>query len=517
MPRLDTIVLKLGSSVAKDERDLPLLVHEIYRHFREGRSVLAVVSAHGSTTDRLLRRVANSPTPFSDHVLAEYLARGERRAARSLKLALDAAGLPNCLCTQEELRFQASGPPGDADPVFVDSQILREALERTGIVIVPGFYAHDAEGRLVLLGRGGSDLSALFLAQSIGAECRLIKDVHGWFDRDPRDAREKSRPYLRMTFADASKDAAPIVQSKAVRIAESLGQPFVVAALRRDGGTLVGAGSTVLGDPSEPPRRLRILLAGLGTVGTDVFREITRLCGEFSLERILVKRPLIPRRASVPGELLTSDPQEFLDTSADILIDLVNDPLLAEQLVHGAMKRGLHVLTANKPLLAGRLTDLRDRAAQSSVELRFGAAVGGVAPIIEWLQLHGHRGIVSLRGVLNGTTNFVLERMRLGASRAEAIKQARNCGLCESSPDQDLQGRDAYDKLRILAQILTREPVADAFVKMKAIPPRRTPGNLLRQVATAHFRDSLPVLQVELERIPRGDPLFELPGASNAL
>ena len=112
-------------------------------------------------------------------------------------------------------------------------------LARTGLAVVPGFVAVDASGNTVLLGRGGSDLTALFLAQRLRASCRLVKDVDGLFAVDP----VRSRGARRVATADYRELLAlggRLVQQKAVSFAAQHDLGFEIGALGSDAATRIG-------------------------------------------------------------------------------------------------------------------------------------------------------------------------------------------------------------------------------------------------------------------------------------
>ena len=189
----EIIVLKFGSSVLQTPSDVPNAVHEIYGWYRAGHRVVAIVSAIGQGTNWLLnqaRELSPSPDP---HALAELLATGERASAALLGIALDRAGVPARVVDPREIRLTALGQVLNSEQVTVLSSKLEELLSATPVLVLPGSFGHDAEGRLHLLGRGGSDLSAAFIAGALRAwRCRLIKDVDGVYDRDPAVSRCKA-------------------------------------------------------------------------------------------------------------------------------------------------------------------------------------------------------------------------------------------------------------------------------------------------------------------------------------
>jgi hypothetical protein len=180
------VVLKLGGSVLLDATRLRRAVHEIYRWRREGREVVAVVSAFAGRTDEILDRCMRldpglepaGHRRLSPFALAAALGAGEAESAAFLGAQLDRAGVPATVLSPGAVGLRADGDPLDATPREVDTGPIERALERDGVVVFPGFVALDAAGRAVTLGRGGSDLTALFLAHALAADrCRLIKDV----------------------------------------------------------------------------------------------------------------------------------------------------------------------------------------------------------------------------------------------------------------------------------------------------------------------------------------------------
>jgi homoserine dehydrogenase len=142
-------------------------VHEIYRWYRDGHRVIAVVSAIGDATDLLLasaRDLASEPEPYA---LAELLATGERAAAALLGVALDRVGVRARVVDPRTIGLLALGSVLDSEPVGVNREQLKSLLTEFPVLLVPGFFGYDEKKRLHLLGRGGSDLTAAFLASAV--------------------------------------------------------------------------------------------------------------------------------------------------------------------------------------------------------------------------------------------------------------------------------------------------------------------------------------------------------------
>ena len=212
------LVIKFGGAALASPLRVRAAVARIHYHRDRERPPVVVVSAPGATTDRILDRVSRvggaAPPPGLEGAVRRErdraLATGEDRSASVLAAALLGAGIParslrgdEAGLWVEEAEAALGGRPvdaedaehaKDADPLQVDLAPLRvdpaplRALLGAGVVpVVSGFQARGAGGELVTLARGGSDLTAVALAEALGSSrCVLVKDVPGIFDRDPR-------------------------------------------------------------------------------------------------------------------------------------------------------------------------------------------------------------------------------------------------------------------------------------------------------------------------------------------
>jgi homoserine dehydrogenase len=447
------VVLKLGSSVLPDRGALGAAVQEIYRHLRRGKRVVAVVSAVGRRTDELLAEatsVTRAPEPAA---LAALLATGERAAVALLALALAEHGLPAYALAPEGLGLRVAGSPLDAEPIALDPAAIRRALDERPVLVVPGFVGLDERGGVALLGRGGSDLSALFLARALDAErCLLLKDVDGLYERDPALSGPRPRRFRALSFDVARRIGGGVVQPKALDFAARHGLVFDVGAPGRASTTRVGAERAEL-ETAAPSRRLRVALAGLGTVGGAVLRALQREPERFELVGAASTRfERAGRALGVARELWRDDGRELLELEPDVLVELTGAPA-AEGWIRTALARGIHVVTAHKELLARAVDELEALASAGGARLGCSAAVGGALPALEAVERIASRGrIRTLAGVLNATSNLVLDLAERGASLDEALAEARRRGLAEADAARDLDGRDAAAKLALLAR-----------------------------------------------------------------
>lgn len=182
-------------------------------------TIVAVVSAEYGHTDALAREagmLAGSPDPAALDLLWST---GELRSVALLTLALKNARVDATGLNAHEAGLRSATTP---DAVTLNDIALRAAIARHRVVVVPGFLATRHQ-RLVTLGRGGSDLSAVLLAASLRADrCVLIKDVDGYFTDDPA-TNQDARPIASLTYtaALAMADAGcPLVQRNALAAAE---------------------------------------------------------------------------------------------------------------------------------------------------------------------------------------------------------------------------------------------------------------------------------------------------------
>ena len=227
-------------------------------------------------------------------------------------------------------------------------------------------------------------------------------------------------------------------------------------------------------------REIGIGMIGCGVVGQGALRLIrdnarsieARLGGRLVVRRIAARDPGRERDPVVPRELLTFDPQEVLDDpSVDVVVEVVGGLDPAGRYVREALERGKNVVTANKMLLAEQGHALIELAEARGVDLYFEAAVAGGIPIIRVLReaLASDR-ILGLRGIVNGTSNYILSRMHdenLGF--AEALSAAQAAGYAEADPTLDVEGGDAAHKLTLLTTLAYGARIAPAQIPTEGI------------------------------------------------
>ena len=229
--RAPVAVLKFGSSVLASPADYVRVAEALQAETATGGKVVAVVSAMGGTTDALLTAARSVMPAPPDSLIGALLAAGEDASVALLVLALAARGVCAKGMGASRLPILTRGALDDADPIGVDAAQLRYALQQSDVVVFPGFVGVDVTGVPSLLGRGGSDLTALFLGHALGdAEVCLVKDVNGIYPADPR-TNPGIEAFAEMGWGEARRVGGEIVQGKAVDFAERHRMRFRVAGL----------------------------------------------------------------------------------------------------------------------------------------------------------------------------------------------------------------------------------------------------------------------------------------------
>jgi homoserine dehydrogenase len=445
----DVIVLKFGSSVLRGPPDLSGVADEVYRHLREGKRVLAVVSAFAGQTDRLLKDAQSALGDSAPQATAAYVATGEMQAAAMLTGALLRAGVASRCVDPREARLRITGDLLNAQLEGIDARNLHHWFEEFSVLVLPGFFGIDAAGHIGLLGRGGSDYTALYLAHQLGAECRLVKDVPGIYDKDPAIAGSRARRLDTIDWDAAIPIAGKLVQPKAIQFAQSKRFSFSVGALASSEHTLVGDYPTTFASPRTSEPRLKIALMGLGTVGGGVYARLSAQPQRFEVVCVLVKN-LAKHAGVAPVHVMTDDPRFVLSSGANLVIDALSGTSTSREIALAALQAGVPVVSANKAFVALHWHELSQYTLGDSPDLLFNAAVGGALPLLENLRLHA--GYVrSVRGIINGTCNYILDALRAGTPYPAALQAAQAAGFAEANPTADISGADAANKLRLIA------------------------------------------------------------------
>lgn len=285
-------------------------------------------------------------------------------------------------------------------------------------------------------------------------------------------------------------------------------------------------------------RNLKVALLGAGSVGSQVARILlehsdelaARVGARLELIGVAVRNIDAPREANIDQSLLTTDANSLI-LRADIVVELMGGIEPARELILSALNSGADVVTANKALIAAHGDELAEAAEKVGAQLYFEAAVAGAIPIIRPLResLAGDR-IQRVMGIVNGSTNFILDRMdRFGESAEEASKLASERGYLEADPTLDVEGYDAAQKAAILASLAfhTEVPAAEVYregitkITAAQIEVARHAGFVIKLLAIAEriHTDSDDAISVRVypALIPREHPLAAVHEGKNAI
>jgi homoserine dehydrogenase len=504
-------VLKFGSSVLTCENDFPKLVQEIYRHVRDSEKVVAVISALAGETDALLcqsQRIAGETAPAA--LIARLARIGELKSAALLALALSRAGVRAAPLDPHEMGLFAQGEPLDADLSELDAEAVWACIDANDVVVVPGFIAGHQSHCVVTLGRGGTDLSAVFFADRLSAHrVRLIKDVDGVYEEDPAINPAALR-YSHLTYAEAKRASNGLIQHKAIRAAEAKDVLIEIASLCSAEATTI---ARVTSSKTQPIRseRLKVALLGCGAVGAGVLELLQAHPDLFEVGPVLVRNP----DAHLERAQFTSNLEDALAGNPDIVIELVGGLDIAWQALHRSVLQGSQVITANKAVVAKYWDALHSAAARHRGSLRFSATVGGGAPILETIaRLKG--SVISIEGVMNGTCNYLLSRLGEGWDLDRSIAKAQELGFAEADPRADVDSLDAANKLSIIVreafgtalqpQWIARQSVRDLAPLAATEALKR--GQILKQVGSCRLlADGSVEAEVRIASLPATHPL----------
>src|SRR5215831_17914653 len=280
----------------------------------------------------------------------------------------------------------------------------------------------------------------------------------------------------------------------------------------------------------------KVAIVGMGTVGTGVARLLVehgeraaRHSGrKLVLESVVVRDEEKPRDLHLPHGVLSTDLRKIThNPEIKVVAHLVGGLEEARRIMLELLENGKDVVTANKAMLAEYGPELFDRARALDMCIAFEAAVAGGIPIIANIsQCLSANQIQSLRGIVNGTCNFILTQMEeQGADYRTAVQEAQRLGYAEEDPTLDVDGSDATQKLAILAHL-----AFGARVNWRDIPRRgidglnsadlryaQELGHRIKLLATAELKSGGVELQVSPMLVKVGAPLAEVRGAFNAI
>ncbi len=279
---------------------------------------------------------------------------------------------------------------------------------------------------------------------------------------------------------------------------------------------------------------VNVAVLGCGTVGSQVVRLLQEQSSELAaragahlnLIGVAVRNVAAAREVEISPALLTQDATALI-SRADIVIELIGGIEPARTYILEAFAAGASVVTGNKALLAAHGPELYEAAARANVDLYYEAAVAGAVPVVYGLResLSGDQ-ITAVLGIVNGTTNYILDEMTTkGLTFEAALAQAQALGYAEADPTADVEGYDAAAKCAILASLAFHSRVCldDVHVQgirhitAEDIASATRAGFVVKLIATARRRPKGIEAFVAPALVPTNHPLAGVHGPFNAV
>jgi homoserine dehydrogenase len=277
---------------------------------------------------------------------------------------------------------------------------------------------------------------------------------------------------------------------------------------------------------------MRIGIAGLGTVGGGLLKLLSANQGRgpaMAVTAVSARNRGAPRAVDVSALPWFEDPVALAQTAPiDVFVELIGGAEgPAKRAVEAALDRGLHVVTANKALLAEHGLALAQRAEAKGVSIGFEAAAAGGAPAIKMLKegLAGN-AVQAVAGILNGTCNYLLTEMEAsGRPFADVLAEAQRLGYAEADPTMDVGGFDAAHKIALLAALAFDAPPDMRAVEIEGVSDVtlldiRLAGKLgyrIKLIAKAERGGGAVRARVAPVLLAMDHPLAKVDGALNAV
>ena len=281
-------------------------------------------------------------------------------------------------------------------------------------------------------------------------------------------------------------------------------------------------------------KQIRLGIAGLGNVGTGLLQRLQkqdelRLNGAFAIAGISARNRSRSRNVDISSYEWFDDPVALATSEeTDVFVELIGGSDGSAKLaVEAALKLGKPVVTANKALIAEHGEHLAKLAEENNAPLLFEAAVAGGIPVVRAIrESFAGTQIKSIRGILNGTCNFLLsEMMTTGRDYEDVLADAQRLGYAEADPFLDVSGTDAAHKISILSSLGFRVPmdfsqVSISGVETISLSDLQLAGKLdhkIKLIAEAVETEFGVICRVEPVLLPKGSPLAMIDGPLNAV
>ena len=238
------IVQKYGGTSVADADRIGAAADRLVEAAQQGHQVIAVVSAQGDLTDRLLEKIGSVSAAPSVRECDACVSAGEQISAALVAMAVQARGFDAVSLSGWQAGLVTDSQYGNARIRFLRGDRIIRELQRGKIVVVAGFQGIDRHENITTLGRGGSDTTAVALAALLNADrCVIFTDVDGVYDKDPRKYPDAVK-YKHIGYDEMlalCRQGAQVLHDRSVELAKECGiRVEVRSAFSDHPGTLVG-------------------------------------------------------------------------------------------------------------------------------------------------------------------------------------------------------------------------------------------------------------------------------------
>lgn len=216
---------------------------------------------------------------------------------------------------------------------------------------------------------------------------------------------------------------------------------------------------------------MKIAILGFGTVGSGTYEIVKSKFGNCIVDKILV-RDIEKYKKNYSNLKFTKEFNEIIsDNSIDLVIETIGGITDSYKYIKESLENGKHVITSNKAVVFEYFKELNDLANRKALIFKYEASVGGAIPIIDNIEkLKVTNEIISVRGILNGTTNYILTAMdKESKTYEDALVKAKDLGYAEQDPYEDVEGIDALRKIGILSNIVFEKTFEQKNIIVKGI------------------------------------------------
>ncbi len=274
---MDTIVLKFGGSSLANNEKLNMVSEKIIDLKNKKHNIVAVVSAQGKTTDRILKEAYELDANICDRELDMLLSVGEQISAAKLAVVLNKKGYKAVSLTGWQSGIYTDTTNTNAQIQHIDVERIQQELDNNNIVVITGFQGINKKIDITTLGRGGSDTSAVALSAALNAKnCYIFSDVDGVYTLDPNkyDSAIKLSAVSYNEMKEISNEGAKVLHNRCVEIAEKFKIPIITKS------TFNNKPGTVISDIIEENTIKSILkkdISRISLVGNGIFRDTDKI------------------------------------------------------------------------------------------------------------------------------------------------------------------------------------------------------------------------------------------------